>query len=304
MRILCTGHRGFVGQHLTRELGDHGHQVFGHDRAEGNLTDPNVFAATVNHVKPDHVIHLAAQVGRLYGEEDLAHTITTNAIMTTIVARECGQRGIPVLYSSTSEIYGDQAQAVCREDGPLTLPHNLYGLAKRWGEESLRLYAPDGLRIVRLSMPYGPGAPPGRGRRALDTFLWQAHHRMPITVHRDAERSWCWIGDTVRGIRLVLERGTEQIYNIGRDDRPLSMIDLAVRACLLTGAPGSLIRVVDPPAQQTIVKRLETRRLRDLGWRPEMELEEGLPKVLEWIRQFDEHGDYVAAADAAPILGG
>jgi UDP-glucuronate decarboxylase len=297
MRVLVTGHRGFLGQHLVRELRTHGHEVIGHDREEGDLTQQHVLAARLDNWDPDQVIHLAAQVGRLFGEDDLIHTIDSNAIMTTLVANACGERGIPVLYASTSEVYGDRGEEVCHEDDPLTtLPHNLYGLSKRWGEDALRLYAPHWLRIVRLSMPYGPLAPPGRGRRALDNFLWQAHHGMEIPVHAGAERSWCWVTDTVRGIRLVMERGDYQVYNVGRDDAPISMFDCAVLACHIAGAPTSLIRVVDPPARQTVVKRLSTARLHGLGWKPTVDLEQGMTELYEWVRRFDRDGREALAA--------
>ena len=63
--------------------------------------------------------------------------------MTTLIASACGERGVPVLYTSTSEIYGDWGEAICFDDRHqrLRLPHNLYGLSKRWGEEVLALYA-------------------------------------------------------------------------------------------------------------------------------------------------------------------
>lgn len=292
MRILVTGHKGFIGQHLVAELESAGHVVIGHDRAEGDLTEFGVFRDALALARPDYVIHLAAQVGRLFGEQDLAYTISENALMTAFVAKACGELGTPVLYASTSEVYGDRGDEPSAEDGPMMLPHNLYGLSKRWGEEVLRLYSPS-VKIVRLSMPYGPGAPPGRGRRALDTFLWQAHHRMPITVHRGAERSWCWVGDTVCGIRIVLERGAAGAYNVGRDDCPVSMIELAELACLMTGAPFGLITVVDPPANQTVVKRLPTKWLRALGWQPTVELEDGMVRVLEWVREFDPDGNRI-----------
>jgi UDP-glucose 4-epimerase len=302
--VLITGDKGFIGSHLRRELEEHGYDVAGHDLHKsrstaggttvwtraGDLSAPNIFLGTLNRYQPDVVVHLAAQVGRLFGEDDLLHTIRSNATMTGLIAKHCGERDIPVVYASTSEVYGDQGETVCHEDGPLRLPHNLYGLTKKFGEDVLRLYAPKGLRIVRLSMPYGPGAPPGRGRRAMDNFLWWAHHHKPITVHRGAERSWCWVGDTVRGIRLVMERGEHEVYNIGRDDDPVSMLDLARMACDLADAPHSLIQEIEPPGKQTVVKRLSTERLRRLGWQPTVELEEGIRRVYEWVRLFDAEG--------------
>lgn len=294
MRLLVTGADGFIGTHLTRELDNAGHDVHGIDRVHGDLTKPGEFAHWLDITQPDRVVHLAAQVGRLFGEADLKYTIESNALMSAFVARACGERQIPVLYSSTSEIYGDHGARTCYEDaGPFSLPHNLYGLSKKWAEDVFRLYAPDGLRIVRLSMPYGPGAPPGKGRRAMDNFLWNAHHRKSITVHRGSERSWCHVSDTVRGIRLVLENGAYRSYNVGRDDKPLSMLDLAWQCCDMAGAPNSLIHEVDPPAMQTVVKKLSTERLRSLDWKPQIELSEGLPELYDWVRQFDADGNYM-----------
>jgi nucleoside-diphosphate-sugar epimerase len=301
MRVLVTGHAGFIGTHLTRELEEHGYEVEGHDKLQGDLTIPGVFTRHLDDCEPDLVIHLAAQVGRLFGEQDLAHTIESNATMTALVAKACGAAKVPVLYASSSEVYGDRGTYNCHEVADCVLPHSLYGLTKRWGEELLQLYAPEGLRIVRLSMPAGPGAPPGVGRRALDTFLWQALHVKPLTVHRGAERSWCHVKDTVAGIRLVLEsglrlehRGTRGygIFNVGRDDKPVAMEALARMCCDIAGAPYDLIEFVDPPAAQTVVKRLDTSKLRSLGWWPRRELPEILADTYKWVECFDREGNY------------
>ena len=306
VKALITGDAGFIGRHLSLKLENHGYEVEGHDWPDGDLTRPGVFSTHLDACEPDLVIHLAAQVGRLFGEQDLTHTIQSNVTMTALLARACGERGVPVLYASSSEVYGDRGIYNCHEAGDCMLPSNLYGLSKRVGEEVLQLYAPDGLRIVRLSMPAGPGAPPGVGRRALDTFLWQAHHRMPLTVHRGAERSWCHVADTVAGIRLVLESGLRDyrhnrghgIFNVGRDDKPVSMEALARMCCDIADAPYDLIEVVDPPKAQTVVKRLSTAKLRRLGWWPARELPEILADTYEWIQHFDADGHYSMTADA------
>lgn len=296
MRVLITGAAGFIGSHLDRHLVEHGHETCATDMAfatmtgracDPDLTIPGAFSAVVHAAEPDLVVHLAAQVGRLFGEDNLINAIQSNAQMTTLVASACGQANIPLVYASTSEVYGDRGAHICTEHDPLdVLPHNLYGLSKRWGEEACQLYAPNDLKIVRLSMPYGPGVPPGRGRRALDTMLWQALTGQPITVHRGAERSWCWIGDTVAGIRMVIEHGQAGAWNIGRDDAPVSMEAIAEHACAMTGAPTDLIQLIDPPAMQTVVKRLSTDKLRGLGWAPTVDLHEGMGHVLDWVREW------------------
>ena len=295
MRFLITGDAGFIGRHLAQELRDHGAEVEGFDisRAPGDdVLVSGAFRAAAERTRPDAVIHLAARVGRLFGEAEKRQTVRSNAEMTTVVASVCGELGVRLVYASTSEVYGDQGDAVCREDGPLTLSHNLYGVSKRWGEDACNLYAPDGLTILRFSMPYGPGVPVGRGRAALPNVLWQAHTGQRIPIHRGAERSWCWIGDTVAAARLSIDAGAG-IYNIGRDDAACSMYDLAVKACGMVGASPELIDMIDPPERQTVVKRLCTDKIRALGWRPTVELDAGMRLVYDWVRHFDARGRYV-----------
>lgn len=282
-----TGAAGFIGAHLCVELAQAGHTVHGIDRPDGDLTVPGAFKGILDDSNPDVVVHLAAQVGRLLGEDDLRHTIESNATMTTLVANACRAQDVRLVYASTSEIYGDQGLvpvAAREDDRTFGRVHNLYGLSKRWGEEACRLYAPDGLTVWRISMPYGPGLPAGRGRAAMINFLYNALHRQQIPVHRGAERSWCFIGDTVRAMRLTIEDPVGGTFNIGRDDNAEPLRVTAERACDLTGAPHSLIVDVDPPANQTIVKRLATSKIRALGWQPEVTLEDGMRRTLEWVR--------------------
>lgn len=291
MRVLVTGNRGFIGQHLTRELLLNGHTVEGVDLEDGrDLRIPGVAEIAIGEFQPDVVVHLAAKVGRLFGEDFPPETIQDNAGMTALVARATAAASARLVYASTSEVYGDNGDRACYEHtGPWTLPHNIYGLSKLWGEQVCQLYAPEGLTVLRFSMPYGPGLPAGRGRAAIINMLYQGLHRQPMPVHRGAERNWCWIGDTVRAAVLAIHKG-EGPYNIGRDDRPTRMLDVAELACNLTNAPEELIRIVDAPQRQTVVKRLNMERIRHLGWEPEVHLETGMALTLEWVKQLDEDG--------------
>ena len=290
MKLLITGAAGFIGTHLTPYLRDCGHEVTGIDFQDGDLREPGVADALIEQSQPEVVIHLAAQVGIWFNEQDCVHAINSNAMMTLRVAQACTKHGARLMHTSTSEVYGDHADKLIDEDEPLTgKPTGIYAISKRWSEDAAREYAPDGLVIIRPSMPYGPGCPPGRGRRAMDNMLWQAHHRKPIIVHRGSVRSWCWIGDMVRAWDMILRSGATGAFNIGRDDDERTMTEIAERACDMTGAPRSLIQEIDPPAKKTMIKRLSTKKLAALGWSPTVSLDEGMPKVYEWVKYFPWH---------------
>lgn len=288
MNITVSGAEGFIGRHLCRELKDHGHEVWGFDLRHGDLCDSDVAHKLVQ--DSELCIHLAAHVGRLFGEEDGFRTVLDNAGMTTNVARACASAGIPLCYVSTSEVYGDGGTHAWAEDEIYdSNPVNLYGLTKLWGEDVCRLYAPEGLTILRLSMPYGPGHPPGYGRAAITNCLFNALNRQPMEIHRGAERSWCFVSDTVRAMRMVIESGKGGAWNIGRDDDPWPMEAVAKLATTLADAPRGLVKMVNPPAYgQILVKRLSMQKLRRLGFEPHVELVEGMQRTLDWLREWEQ----------------
>lgn len=296
MKILITGAAGFIGTYLSKELRIAGHDVVGVDRKDGDLIRPGVADWLVKSHRPDVLVHLAAKVGRLFGEEDSRMTVETNVVATIHVAQACAEHGVQLVYGSTSEAFGDNGKRSVDEREHGVLPHNLYGLSKRWGEEAARLYTrvrpsvKDSLQILRMSMPYGPGLPAGRGRAAVLTFLWQARQRECMTVHRGGRRCLCWIGDLTSGIRMIIEDGGQGVWTVGRDDNETLMLDVAETACSIAGIPSGLIQEVDPPQNQTVIKRLNVGRLKSLGWKPRVSLLEGMTRTYEMIKLYDKDG--------------
>jgi dTDP-glucose 4,6-dehydratase len=283
VRVLITGGTGFIGGHLADELRGRGHDVVACGSAAGDLTERGVARGLIERHRPEAVLHLAARVGRISGESDPVETARQNAGATGIVARACAEAGIGLCYGSSSEVYGDQGDRVLVEgDAYRALPDGLYGLSKRWGEEAALLFCPDAA-LLRFSVPYGPGLTAG-GRGAIVTMLDQADRGVPIPAFRGIERSWCWIGDAARGAAMLVEHGAAGPWNVGRDDAEISMVDLARLACRLAGAPESLVEETDPPARQARLHRVSAERLRGLGWAPQVELEEGMRRTLDWLR--------------------
>jgi nucleoside-diphosphate-sugar epimerase len=280
VRVLITGGHGFVGSHLSEELTGRGHEVTACGREDGDLTRAGVAEQLLERHVPDTVVHLAAAVGRAAGERDPVELARQNAGATALVARACAVAGVRLACGSSTEVYGSTGEKPAREDEPLVSAlQSLYGLSKRWGEEAALFYCPDAV-LLRLSLPYGPGVVPGQGSGAIVNMLDQALHGRPIPAYRDTVRSWCWVGDAVRGVALVLESGRGGAWNVGRDDDPRSMVEVAALACRLAGAPESLIEETDPPGPAGAAHRVSMEKLRGLGWAPEVGLEQGMRATL------------------------
>jgi nucleoside-diphosphate-sugar epimerase len=206
--------------------------------------------------------------------------VRSNVLATALVARAAATSGARLVYLSTSDVYGSAAVA---DEGTPPAPESLYALTKLWGEQAAALYAPERLAALRLANPYGPGVDVGQAKGAVPTMLRQADAREPIPVFRGEARAFCWIGDVVRAIRLVLEADADGTFNIGADGEPVALVDVARVACELTGAPHDLIEEVDPPPGR-VMTRVATERIRALGWRPEIPLDEGMRQLLDSFR--------------------
>lgn len=285
-----TGASGFVGRALVAELRSQekgAYEVHGLERRHGDLAaGESVIAEYIQGFRPDLVVHLAARVGVGLCEEDPAQAIASNVSATAFVARACAAHGARLAYGSTADVYGDHDEP-CSEETPVRPQRSLYAMTKWWGEQVARLYAGEGLQVLRIAHPYGPGVEPGRGGGTIPTLLRQAELREPMPVYRGDARFWCWVGDTARGIRSVIERGGEGIYNVGRDDEPVPTLEAARLACDLTGASHELIEEIDPPGGRPSL-RVSTEKLRGLGWEPEVDFETGLRLLLDELRSAPE----------------
>jgi nucleoside-diphosphate-sugar epimerase len=289
MKILCTGGKGYLGSRLVPVLVERGHKVIALGKNDGDLVRYDIVAKLIDS-SYDLVVHMAAQPGRVLGEILPRNTIESNVVTTANVARNCEHYGVRMCYVSTSEIYGRAFLTPSHSDydgmcelGPIDededgFPINLYGMTKLWGEEVSSLYAEKDLLIIRPSMAYGPGMMTGRGRAALPTMISNFLRNEPYIVHTDTARSWCYVDDLVRGMADVIEQG-EGTYNVGRDDDLREMISIAHLVCHLLGTDPELIQLGLPDKTIRPVKDISMARLKALGWKPTIDLEEGIMRV-------------------------
>ncbi|HVA31144.1 MAG TPA: NAD(P)-dependent oxidoreductase [Gaiellaceae bacterium] len=251
MRVLVTGGRGFLGGHVCDALRAGGHEAIPLGRSDGDLAVPGVAERLLDEHRPEVVVHLAAVMP---DDERLAQ----NAPITALVAEACAEHGVHLLHGSTASVYGDETP---------------YADSKRASED-----AAGDATILRFAFPYGPG----QRRGAIPTMLKQALAREPIVVYRGWTRSFCFAADAARAVVLLLDR--HGAWDIGRDDDPRTLEAVARLACRVAGASEALIEIVDPPAGPApVLEKLDGEPLRELGWRAEVTLEEGMQRTLDWL---------------------
>lgn len=314
MKLAITGASGYIGGWLLAELAARGHEVHAQDlvKPDGPATwatfrtfdlASNERITWLRAIEPEVVIHLAALYGRVWGEVDMVKTAGANAGLTAVLARDVKAHGARLMYVSSSEVYGRSAdQGTVYPYSPL-YPVNMYGMSKKWGEEAAENYAPDGLMVTRLNMPYGPakyppvsgvvpktsGKPGPLGYNVLHSMVWEAEHGFDIKVHSGTRRCLTWVGDTVRGLAMIVESGRGGTWNVNRNDDHRQIADLAQLVLEVTGGT-SKVNVEDPPDRVTLCKSLDNAELLQLGWKPTVELEDGTYQAWQYFRKFDRGG--------------
>ena len=250
MRILVTGGSGFIGQYLCRHLDSLGHEVTTFDLRHPNeeLEKVHYYTGSVTEIKYwrdihglayDCLIHLASVVGvKAVSNQRIT---TTNTILegTRNALWYCQVSRTPIIYVSTSEVYGNAPSPLYEDKSESVL-----GLSSipRWGYAAAKLAAEhmtlgyqqeEGLKaaIVRPFNVTGPG----QSHMVLPTFVSQASVNEPITINGDGSQVRCFIAvqDAVEAITkltmaLVLEGlGNGEIFNLGNPGNEASISELA-----------------------------------------------------------------------------
>jgi dTDP-glucose 4,6-dehydratase len=302
-----TGGAGFVGSWLCEHLVDLGSEVVcvdnfvtgSPDNLAGLLGHPG-FRVVEQDVSDglavegdvDWVLHLACPASPLDYLRLPIETMKVGSLGTLHALELAEEKRARFLLASTSEVYGDPAEHPQRETywgnvNPVG-PRSVYDESKRFSEALTTAYRGDrgvDTAIVRIFNTYGPRMRRNDGR-AVPAFMSQALAGEPLTVAGDGSqtRSLCYVQDTVRGLVALAASGCPGPVNIGSQDE-LSMLELAQRVSALAGGRSS-VRFVDLPVDDPRVRRADTTLAEELlGWAPEVSLEEGLKRTLEWFAQ-------------------
>jgi dTDP-4-dehydrorhamnose reductase len=136
MNILITGAKGNVGAYLCSELSK-SHTIYGLDKTELNITDKIATEKILNDLKPDAVIHCASITNKYICEynEDLAYSV--NTVGTLNIANCCNLLNIPILYLSSTDVYGDIKSSPYTENDQC-IPINAYSKSKLGAEELIQ----------------------------------------------------------------------------------------------------------------------------------------------------------------------
>jgi len=298
LKVLVTGGLGVVGRPLVAELERRGHEVWFCDLYQDH--HPRYIRCDVRYLRQlgqifrkhtfDYVYHLAAEFGRHNGEAYYENLWTTNVIGTKNLIALQQEKGFRMVFFSSSEVYGDY-EGVMREEvmeRQSIRQLNDYAMTKWVGEtqvaNSQAMYGAETVR-VRLFNVYGPGEYYSPYRSAICVFCYCALLGLPYKVYLEHHRTSLFISDAVNTLCNIPDHFRPgMVYNIGgseyHDMKSVSDIILDY-----LGREDDLVEYVDSEPWTTRDKKVDiTKAAQDLGHYPQVRLEEGIPRTVDWMK--------------------
>jgi dTDP-glucose 4,6-dehydratase len=298
---VVTGGAGFLGSHLCEYLLGQGHRVICIDNLETSTLENlehirDERFSFVNHdvierIEVDEpidlVFHLAALASPIDYLRQPLHSLKTGSHGTHNALGLAKWKRARFLLASTSEIYGDpqvhpQPETYWGNVNPVG-PRGVYDEAKRYAEAMTMAYhRQQGVDtcIARIFNVYGPRMRPNDGR-AVPTFVRQALEHKPLTVFGDGSqtRSFCYVDDMIHGLYFLSQSAEHQPINLGNPNE-FTILELAETVIRVMESRSDIVfealPVDDPQVRQPDI----TRAKEILGWKPDIELEEGLRRML------------------------
>ncbi len=310
-RALVTGGAGFIGSHVADHLLESGYEVVVLDNLSSGRRDqvpaaaefhqldiesPDA-AALVRTGRFDVICHLAAQIDvrRSVADPGFDAKVNIGGTLNLLEAmRAAGDNGRFVFSSTGGAIYGDLAEPPTDEGAPKD-PQSPYGTAKLAVEYYMGYYARvHGLDTVslRYANVYGPRQDPHGEAGVVAIFCGRVLDDRAVTVFGDGRqtRDYVYVGDVARANVLAARaalpppRGVDsRAFNIGTGVET----DVVTLATVLMRGAGREVGIEHAPPRAGEQLRSAVRydkTAAQLGWRPQVELEEGLTRTFEWFR--------------------
>jgi len=309
-RILITGGAGFIGSHLADRLLADGHTVLaldnlltGHVRNISHLVGHDRFQFIKHDVTEyiyvqgelDVILHLASLPSPVDYLREPIKTLKVGALGTHKALGLARAHGSKFLLASTSEVYGDpkvhpQPESYWGNVNPIG-PRGVYDESKRFAEAmtmAYHRYHGIDTRICRIFNTYGPRMRPDDGR-VVTNFIAQGLRGRPLTVYDDGSRtrSFCYVSDLVEGLVRLLQSDEVEPVNLGNPTE-MTVLEFATTVQRLTGGK-SEIMFTSPRDERTKddphIRQPDISRARQLlKWQPEVSLEDGLRRTIDYFR--------------------
>ena len=305
-RAVVTGGAGFLGSHLCERLLSEGWDVVcfdsfltgsasnvahiaGHDRFRLEHYDVTNYLFIEGDV--DWILHFASPASPVDYLDHPIHTLKVGGIGTLRALGLAKAKNAGLFLASTSEVYGDplvhpQPEAYWGNVNPIG-PRGVYDEAKRYAEAMTMAYHRTHdipVKIIRIFNTFGRRMRQADGR-AVPTFINQALAGEPVTVHGDGSqtRSLCYVDDLIEGIWRLLNSDVTGPMNIG-NPQEIKVLDLA-RMIIEAASSRSELAFVDRPVDDPEVRCPDiSLAKKTLGWEPEVSLEDGLRRTMDWAR--------------------
>ncbi|KAG7350479.1 NAD-dependent epimerase/dehydratase [Nitzschia inconspicua] len=315
--VMVTGAAGFVGMHTALALKELGMTPIGYDNVNeyysiqlkesrikelekqnidfvrGDVCDVDKLKETIHKHNITRFIHLAAQAGVRYS---LDHPLeyTRNNVDCTVnileVMVELGLKDDPLVYASSSSVYGNNVKIPFHETDRVEDPASLYAATKRSDELIAHTYfnlhniSSIGLRFFTVYGPYGrPDMAPW-----IFTDKISNGEKIRVFNHGNSRRDFTYVGDIVQGIihSLFVNTGQPELVNLG-NGRPVVLADFVRIVEERVGKKANIesVGMQKGDVQTTFADISKARRL--LGYNPTTPIEEGITKFVEWFKEHD-----------------
>jgi UDP-glucose 4-epimerase len=302
--ILITGGAGFIGSHVVGKLIEEKKIPIVIDNLstgsienldpralfyQQDITDNEMMEKVFSLHKPRYVFHLAAQISVSQSVKDPTEDARINIMGSLNILNLCVKYGVEkIIFSSTGgAIYGDDVNEVPTSENEQPHPFSPYGIAKFSIENYLNFYSKEhNLKYValRYANVFGPRQDPYGEAGVVAIFTNRMLKNEDTTIYGDGEniRDYVYVSDVARANYLAMEKWENDLVNIGTG-HGTSVNELFNKLKEITGyskeatysdpRPGDLQRSI-----------LKCDRARKLGWKPDVKLNDGLVKTVEYFR--------------------